>query len=118
MSEFKILPVKSLAFTRDGEKVAEIKFNQGEAVLSKKEGDSERLTVNSEYLMNRVLYLCYAVDYDAVDCTRYTHGYSQTYKWYSLSLIAFNSNRFKLRITINDLPMYSEELKAKYIVFK
>lgn len=117
MSEFKILPVESLAFAKNGEKVAEIKFSKGEAVLSKREGDSERLTVNSEHMMYRVLYLCYAVDYDAVDCTKYTHGYSQAPKWYTVSLIAFNSNKFGLKLLINGLPMYSEELKSRYIVY-
>lgn len=99
--------VKSLSFTKNGDKVAEITFRPGEAFLRKEESKSEILETG-KHMARRVRWLCEAVDYDVYD-----NGYNCEIlegENHALTLIAFNSNKFGLQICINDIPMYSGKL--------
>lgn len=118
-TKVSVLPVHTLSFvsTQTGQPIAEIHFKAGEAFLEKKPRMSEVITVQSEFKRDWIKFLCYSVDYDVMECGTELERFS-TKQWYSLCLIAFNANRYKLKIHINGIPMYSDELKKFYVDFE
>ena len=114
----KVLPVHTFGFISvdTGKPIAEIHFNAGEAFIEKKSPESEKLIVNSQFKADWVKFLCYSVDYDCNDAFSSMADFRRG-DWKGICLIAFNANRYNLRICINGLPMYSEELQSKYTEF-
>ena len=96
----KVAFVHSISFVyeKDGEEMQVMKqtFRLGEALITKKPGCSEVLTLKDKYQYELIRNFCIAIDYDAM------RDYGSPL---SLCLIGFCSNPGGLMIRINGVPM-------------